>query len=99
MKVTDVRAIDGAPRAKAIDESTLQQAQVPKDRVSVQATKEAEAAVAAAHQASGGRRGARAERLEAQVRSGTYRPDPGRVAEQILADAEIDARISSLLRR
>lgn len=99
MKVTEIKGSDSIPRTKAVDADTAQETAAPKDRVSVQATKEAEAAVAAAHRAAGGRRAARAERLEAEVRSGAYRPDAGRVAEQLLADAEIDARISALLRR
>ncbi|MBC8133794.1 MAG: flagellar biosynthesis anti-sigma factor FlgM [Deltaproteobacteria bacterium] len=98
MKVSDVKALSGAPRAKTVEGVTGDETTVPKDRVSVQETRDVEAAVAAAHRAAGGRRGARAEKLEAEVRAGTYRPDAGRVAEQILADAEIDARIASLLR-
>ncbi|MEO8212876.1 MAG: hypothetical protein ABI560_06775 [Myxococcales bacterium] len=98
MKVTDIKAVEGALRAKPVESPVPEETSVPKDRVSVQSSKDAEAAVAVAHRASGGRRAARTERLEAEVRSGGYRPDAGRVAEQILADAEIDARISALLR-
>jgi negative regulator of flagellin synthesis FlgM len=98
MKVTDIKAVEGSPRAKAVEAPVPEETSVPRDRVSVQSSKDAEAAVAVANKASGGRRAARAERLEAEVRSGSYRPDAGRVAEQILADAEIDARMSALLR-
>lgn len=98
MKITDVKAVDSALRAKTVEGATPD-AGAPKDRVTVQASKEAEAAVAQAQRATHGSRAARTEKLEAQVRSGGYRPDPSRVAEQILADAEIDARISALLRR
>ena len=41
----------------------------------------------------------RAERLrniEAAVRDGTYKPDAQKIAEQILADAEISARLQNL---
>ena len=41
----------------------------------------------------------RAQRLrdiEAAVRDGSYRPDPERIAEQILADAELAARLQNL---
>jgi negative regulator of flagellin synthesis FlgM len=41
----------------------------------------------------------RAERLrdiEAAVRDGTYQPDPQKIAEQILADAEISAKLKNL---
>ena len=37
------------------------------------------------------------QKLESSVRSGTYAPDPGRVAEQILSDAEVDARLQAIL--
>ena len=97
MKVTDVKGMDGVPRVKA-PEDAAPEVKTPKDRVSVHAKDDAAAAAAVARQAAGGRRVARAEQLEAEVRSGGYHPDPGRVAEQILADAEIDARISALMR-
>jgi anti-sigma28 factor (negative regulator of flagellin synthesis) len=96
MKVTDVKAAMGPERAKAVD-GAAPGASGPKDRVSVDATKEAEASIAVAHRAAGGRRAARLERLESEVRSGNYHPDPSRVAEQILSDAEIDARITALM--
>ena len=41
----------------------------------------------------------RADRLrniEAAVRDGTYKPDAQKIAEQILADAEISARLQNL---
>jgi anti-sigma28 factor (negative regulator of flagellin synthesis) len=103
MKISDIKPVSGPPKAKAVDGTGPDtDAHIPRDRVSVQATKEAASAsasaVSVAQQAAGGRRTARAEQLEAEVRSGGYRPDPGRVAEQILADAEIDARISALLK-
>jgi|GEM_PF-927746 len=105
MKVTDVTALAGSLKAKPIEGTTATtttapdiDVQIPKDRVSVESTKEAEAAVANAQRAAGGQRNARTERLEADVRAGSYRPDPVRVAQQILADAEIDARLSAMLR-
>lgn len=97
MKVTDVKTVVGPERAKPV-EGQGPEIGGPKDRVSVQASKEAEAAIAVAQKAASGKRAARLERLEVEVRSGGYRPDPGRVAEQILADAEIDARMVALLK-
>jgi len=98
MKVTDVKTLAGPERAKPVEPHAADGAG-PQDRVSVQATKEAEASIAVAKKAAGGKRAARLERLEAEVRSGGYRPDPGRVAEQILADAEVDARMTAMLQR
>lgn len=97
MKVTEVKTVLGPDRAKAT-EAPAADVSAPKDRVSVQATKEAEAKVAVARAAAGNQRAARMEKLEAEVRSGTFRPDASRVAAQILADAEIDARLAALLR-
>jgi len=97
MKVTDVKSVVGPERAKPVEPHAADGAG-PKDRVSVEATKEVEAKVAVAQKAAGGKRAARLERLEAEVRSGGYRPDPGRVAEQILADAEVDARMAALMK-
>ena len=57
------------------------------------------AALEITQRAAGGQRTARLEQLESQVRSGGYRPDPSRVAEQILSDAEVDARIAAMLQR
>jgi hypothetical protein len=45
-----------------------------------------------------GGRAARLQDLEAQVRAGTYHPDPSRVADEILQDAEIDARLQALIK-
>jgi negative regulator of flagellin synthesis FlgM len=70
----------------------------PRDKVSVE-SKKAEVAVAAARRSSGADRAARLERLEASVRSGSYAPDPSRVAEQILSDAVIDARLQAMISR
>ena len=69
------------------------------DRVTVAGSKEMNATIASARQAAGGARAARLERLEAQVRSGGFRPDPSRLAQQILSDAELEAKIQSMLNR
>ncbi|MES1209746.1 MAG: flagellar biosynthesis protein FlgM [Pseudomonadota bacterium] len=96
MKVSDIKPVLGPERVKAA-EAPAAEVTGPKDRVSVQATKEAESAIQVAQKASGGRRAARLERLEAEVRAGSFRADPSRVAAQILADAEVDARIAAMM--
>ena len=72
----------GRPRKGETDRGQAPEVGGPKDRVSVQASKEAEASIEVARKAASGKRAARLERLEVEVRSGGYRPDPGRVAEQ-----------------
>jgi len=100
MKVNDIKPALGVDRIKGT-QAPSPEVGAAKDRVTVGGeAREIEAAVAAAKQAAGGNaRAARLERLEAQVRAGGYRPDPSRMAEQILADAEIDARLQAMIRR
>jgi anti-sigma28 factor (negative regulator of flagellin synthesis) len=98
MKVSEVSGINSAQRAKPVNAAELDSSD-PRDRVSVHETKDVEEAVAVAQRAAGGKRTARLERLESEVRSGGYRVDPSRIAQEILADAEVDARISAMLNR
>jgi negative regulator of flagellin synthesis FlgM len=100
MKVSDVNSVVGPERVAA--QQAAGAPPVPpgaRDRVSVDATRGAEASVSAARRSATTDRGGRLQRLEASVRSGTYAPDPSRVAEQILSDAEVDAKIQSIISR
>jgi len=104
MKVTDFKSIIGPERVKAQEAPSSSGAPVvggnrPRDRVTVEGARPPEVAVGTARRAAGAERSARLDRLEAQVRSGSYAPDPSRVAEQILSDAEIDARMQAMLIR
>lgn len=101
MKVSDINAIVsvvGPDRASG-QPSSSSAAPGARDRVSVDATRGAEASVAASRRSTGAERSGRLQRLEASVRSGTYAPDPSRVAEQILSDAEVDANLQALISR
>ena len=69
------------------------------DRVTTEASAELEAAVAKARDEAAGARAARLAEIEAAVRKGTYRPDPVRIAEQIVVDAELIARLHAMLPR
>lgn len=69
------------------------------DRVTTEASAELEAAVAKARDHAAGARAARLADIEAAVRKGTYRPDPNRIAQQILDDAELIARLHAMLPR
>jgi negative regulator of flagellin synthesis FlgM len=105
MKVTDIKTVMGPERIKPqepsapVSTSTPSVGSGPRDRVTVDSTRTAEVAVTAARRSAGTERSSRLERLEAQVRSGSYAPDPSRVAEQILSDAEIDARLQAMISR
>jgi negative regulator of flagellin synthesis FlgM len=102
MKVTDasqIRALDLNRQAEA---SRTQRAEQPdtEDRVSTEESARVAAAVAAATQrAAVGSRAEMLRAIEAAVRQGTYRPDPGRIAQKILDEAEVAARLQALLMR
>ena len=69
----------------------------PTDTVSNQAAEKVARGVSVARQASGVNRGARLQQLETAIRAGTYQPDAGRIAAQILDAAQLDARLQALL--
>ena len=99
MKVNEVKQLAALQRAKAVEADAAEAAPKAADRVTVAGSKEVNATIASARQSAGGARAARLERLEAQVRSGGFRPDPSRLAQQILSDAELEAKIQSMLNR
>jgi len=104
MKVTDIKSVVGPERVKPQEAPAPSGGPVaggtePRDRVTVEGGRPAQVAVSTARRSAGAERSARLERLETQVRSGSYAPDPSRVAEQILSDAEVDARMQAMLSR
>jgi negative regulator of flagellin synthesis FlgM len=56
------------------------------------------AAIGEAMQGVGAARTERLRAIENAVRQGTYRPDPQRIAQQILNEAEISAKVQALLK-
>ena len=107
MKVSDSTPVAGPDRAPAPQAPTSSAGSAAGslsvlgagDRVSIDASKGADSSIASARRSSATDRAARLQKLEASVRSGTYSPDPGRVAEQILSDAEVDARLQAIIGR
>ncbi len=69
------------------------------DKVSQDQSQEFAQTVAVAQQSQVTTRTARLQQLTEAVRNGSYKPDPGQVAEGILDDAEIDARMQAMLQR
>ena len=69
----------------------------PTDTVSNQADAKVARAVSIARQATGVNRSARLQELETAIKAGTYQPDAGRIADQILDAAQLDARLQALL--
>jgi negative regulator of flagellin synthesis FlgM len=102
MKVTDasqIRALDLNRQAEA---SRAQRQEQPdtEDRVSTEESARIAATVAEVAQRVGvSGRAEMLQAIEAAVRQGTYRPDPGRIAQQILNEAEVAARLQALLMR
>jgi anti-sigma28 factor (negative regulator of flagellin synthesis) len=94
MKINETKAATDVGRV-ATPETPVA---APKDRVTVSKSREVESAVSAAKTSQTADRPQRLKALEARVRAGEYHPDPSRVAEEILQDAEIEARLQSLLR-
>lgn len=68
---------------------------VKRDRVSVDSSLQ-EAVAAGAAKASVGR-AARMKELEHAIKTGQYRPSASQLAEQLLTQAEIDARMRAML--
>ncbi len=95
MKVdSNTKAVAGVDRASGTPE--LKPIGAKGDRVTVEETRQVAQLAAAASRESNAGRAARLRSIEAAVRSGAYRPSPGRIADEILAAAEIDARLRAL---
>ncbi len=67
------------------------------DRVSVDDARHAAEMVSAARMQAGEARVARLKQIETTVRAGHYRPSASRIADQILAAAELDARLRAAI--
>ncbi len=95
MKVDKPKELTGLDRAPPLPERGA--AKPRTDRVSIEEARQAAEVVKTVQAAAGTSRTARLEKLEAAIRSGNYTPDAGRLAEQLLSQAEIDARIRAML--
>jgi len=102
MKVKDaseLRGIEGnrppEPRKDTVRSSSARTS----DKVSTESKAQVEAAVSAAQQAVGNDRPVRLQAIEAAIRQGAFKPDPNRIAQSILEDAELTAKIQALLKR
>jgi negative regulator of flagellin synthesis FlgM len=98
MKVTDTSRIRALAPEKAVEpgRTTAAERDDVGDRVSTDDSSRMAVAVAAASRAAGAGRAADLASIEAAVRQGTYKPDPQRIAQQILNDAELAARLQAI---
>ena len=92
-----VANVDAVKEAPAVERAT--QTKAVADKVSVDEAAKLTEHVASMRQRAGGARAVRLSQIEAAVRGGNYRPDPGQIAEQILNAAEVDAKLQALLGR
>lgn len=66
------------------------------DRVSTGESAKIAATIAQASKTASAGRSAKLQAIEAAVRQGTYKPDPQRIAQEILDEAEVAARLQAL---
>ncbi len=98
MKVTDASQIRALNPAKPIEPGRTASAEPggTADRVSTSESAKIDAAIAEASRNAGTARTERLAAIEAAVKQGTYKPDPARIAQEILDDAELAARLQAL---
>jgi negative regulator of flagellin synthesis FlgM len=103
MKVKDASELRGIeavrPPEPKKDPARTTSASSTSDKVSTEAKAQVDAAVNAAQQTVVKDRSAKLQAIEAAVRQGAFKPDPNRIAQAILDDAELTAKIQALLRR
>ena len=101
MKVTDASQIQALAPSKLPEPSRTPAAGrgSSSDRVSTAQSEQISTAVAQATMTASAGRAAKLQAIETAVRQGTYRPDPERIAQEILDDAELAARMQALFMR
>ncbi|MBI5542730.1 MAG: flagellar biosynthesis anti-sigma factor FlgM [Deltaproteobacteria bacterium] len=96
-QVGHLSLIDGAKKAARPEADSETE---PVDKVSVsRQNPEISSAVASAQVASRADRARVVEAIAVAVRQGTYKPDPQRIAQEILEDAELIAKLKAMLNR
>jgi anti-sigma28 factor (negative regulator of flagellin synthesis) len=97
MKVRETKDIQSIERAGAAPtEAPVRRAA---DKVTVEEARPATEMVTAARAHATAGRAARLRELEAALKSGHYRPDAQRIADQILSSAEVDARLRAMMHK
>jgi negative regulator of flagellin synthesis FlgM len=102
MKVTDakeIRQVESGKPAEPRTPTAPAGARAAREKVTTEAAAAVEVAVSTARSTATANRALRLEAIEAAIRQGTFRPDPQRIAERILEDAELTAALQALLRR
>lgn len=96
MKVNNDKPVTGVDRGAtpAADPSTT--AARP-DRVNLDQSQHAAQLAEGARTSASAARATRLRHIEDAVRSGSYKPNPSRVADDILAAAELEARLRTMM--
>ena len=97
MKVKDTSEVRRADANRSPD--TKKTAESPKaaDKVTTEASAQVEAVATQARHLASSNRAIRLESIEAAIRQGTFKPDPGRIAQRILDEAEVTAQLQAML--
>jgi hypothetical protein len=88
--------VQAPTRSDVLVEPTLK-AGVPAEHVSMEGAAALEASVGTGINLAATERALRLQSLAQEVRSGAYRPNPSQLAERILADAELQVRLASMV--
>jgi negative regulator of flagellin synthesis FlgM len=102
MKVKDASEIRRLDVARPAESKTTQpgsSTSVTPDKVSTDSSAQVVAAGAATRAVLANRQGLRLEAIAQAVKDGTFKPDPVRIAQKILDDAELTAMLQTMLNR
>jgi negative regulator of flagellin synthesis FlgM len=94
---SEIRRLDASRPAES--KSTRSGSKSSSDKVSTSSKAQVEAAITTAQASLGANKGVQLEAIAAAVRDGTFKPDPQRIAQKILDDAELTAVLQSMLKR
>lgn len=96
MKVSDTKTTASVQSPAVAPESDVTARGVPApDRVTTEGASRLRDSTSNGINMAAAERALRIQSLTQQVRSGTYRPSASRLAEEILAQADLDARLAS----
>jgi flagellar biosynthesis anti-sigma factor FlgM len=95
MKITETKDVATLRDSTPVEKKSSTR----EDRITAQQTEAALREIAIARQSAGGSRAARLNALRTAIENGTYKPDPTRIAQEILEDAELIARLQAMIAR
>lgn len=96
MKVQPTNSIKQTRRTQPVSRQDAKESR-EEDRVSTSKRNRLDEVKQAAQRTGEQQHAERLRQLEEQIKMGTYRPDPGRIAAEILRAAELQAQISAVL--